>query len=230
MGGKALIIEDDEAIADLIALFMGKSGIEAVSVRSAEEGRDAMSGFRPDLVILDLNLPGMDGMLFLEELRRSDPVPVIIVSARETDEDKILGLGLGADDFVTKPFSPRVLAARARAQLRRSGLEAARKPRIRFGPFSLDPDGKLLEKSGVRLSVSPKEFEILAFLAGRPGAAFRPDELYRAVWGSDYGDVSTVAVHIQRLRRKIEKDPTDPRWITTDHGFGYRFDPKGGGG
>lgn len=229
MGGRALIIEDDEAIADLIALFMGKSGIEAVSVRSAEEGRDAMSGFRPDLVILDLNLPGMDGMLFLEELRRSDPVPVIIVSARETDEDKILGLGLGADDFVTKPFSPRVLAARARAQLRRSGLETARKPRIRFGPFSLDLDGKLLEKNGVRLSVSPKEFEILAFLAGRPGAAFRPDELYRAVWGSDYGDVSTVAVHIQRLRRKIEEDPTDPRWIITDHGFGYRFNPKGGG-
>lgn len=230
MGSRALIIEDDEAIAELIALFMGKSGIEAVSVRSAEEGRDAMSGFRPDLVILDLNLPGMDGMLFLEELRRSDPVPVIIVSARETDEDKILGLGLGADDFVTKPFSPRVLAARARAQLRRSGLEATRKPRIRFGPFSLDLDGKLLEKNGVRLSVSPKEFEILAFLAGRPGAACRPDELYRAVWGSDYGDVSTVAVHIQRLRRKIEEDPTNPRWITTDHGFGYRFDPKGGGG
>lgn len=229
MAGKALVIEDDTAIADLIVLFLGKSGIEASSTQSAEDAKAILSTFRPDLIILDLNLPGMDGFVFLEELRSTNPVPVIIVSARETDEDKILGLGLGADDFVTKPFSPRVLAARARAQLRRSGLETVKKFRVKFGPYSLDAEAKILEKDEVRLSLSPKEFELLAFLASHPGAAFRPEDLYHEVWGADYGDISTVAVHIQRLRRKIEDDPTAPRWITTDHGFGYRFDPKGGG-
>jgi DNA-binding response OmpR family regulator len=144
----------------------------------------------------------MDGLLFLEELRRADSVPVIIVSARESDEDKILGLGLGADDFVTKPFSPRVLAARARAQLRRSGLEATKKPRIRFGPYSLEPKPDF-GKRRVSLSLSPREFEVLAFLAGTRGG-LPARGAYRAVWGAVYGDFDRGGPYtsLRRNRRR----------------------------
>lgn len=223
MRPKALIVEDDRAIAELIALYLEKEGIDAEARDSAESALAAARASSFDLVVLDINLPEKDGFDFLRDFRSASPAPVIIVSARESDEDKVLGLGLGADDFVTKPFSPRVLAARARAQLRRVGLSSRQGSRAAFGPFTLDAEARTLEKDGTRVALSRKEFEVLAFLASRPGAAFRPEEIYKAVWGNEYGDLSTVAVHVQRVRRKIEDDPSSPRYLTTDPGLGYRL-------
>lgn len=227
MEATALIVEDDKAIADLIVLYLSNDGIMTRVCESAEAARTALGTAPADLIILDINLPGMDGFEFLHELRANSTVPVIIVSARESDEDKVLGLGLGADDFVTKPFSPRVLAARARAQLRRVGFGSAVKPRLIFGPFNLDFESRTLERNGERVSLSRKEFELLAYLARKPGVPSRPEEIYEAVWGNNFGDLSTVGVHIQRLRRKIEDDPSFPRYLTSEHGFGYRLEiPK----
>lgn len=233
MNARVLIVEDDRAIADIIFLYLTKDGIAAERRESAEDALDFFHREGADLVVLDLNLPGMDGFEFLGELRKTSTVPVIIVSAREADEDKVLGLGLGADDFVTKPFSPRVLAARVRAQLRRSlyagaagvGPDGAAAQSIAFGPFVLLIDERRLERDGRRVPLSRKEFELLSFLASHRRAAFTPEELYREVWGSDYGDLSTVAGHVRRLRLKLEEDPSSPLWIRTVHGFGYSFDP-----
>jgi len=226
-----LIIEDDAAISELVSLYLAKDGVTAVAVETAEAGLDRVRAGGVDLVVLDVNLPGMDGFEFLQTLRGFDTLPVIIVSARETDEDKILGLGLGADDFVSKPFSPRELVARVRSQLRRAGYAAAGTPAqesVAFGPFSLDLEGRRLLKNGVELPLSRMEFELLAHLAVRPRVSIGAEELYAAVWGAKFGDLSTVAGHVRRLRRKLEEDPSSPRWIVTVHGFGYRFDPEGG--
>ena len=144
---------------------------------------------------------------------------MIIVSARESDEDKILGLDLGADDFVSKPFSPKVLAARVHAQLRR----AAYGDRVAFGPYVLDVAGRLLERGGERVPLSRREFELFAFLVSNEGKTYGPEELYKSVWGLEHGDLSTVAVHVQRIRRKIEEEGLPPRWLVTVPGAGYRF-------
>lgn len=228
---RVLIVEDDGAIADLIALYLWNDGLTTESVDTAEAATARLGMTRFDLIVLDINLPGMDGFEFLQKLRRTSTMPVIIVSAREADEDKVLGLGLGADDFVSKPFSPRVLAARVRAQLRRAGYDADMVPppssAVVFGPYTLRLDERYLEKSGRRVSLSRKEFELLAYLIDKAPAASTPDDIYRDVWGSEYGDVTTVAVHVRRLRLKLEADPTEPRWIVTEHGFGYRFDRTG---
>jgi len=226
-----LIIEDDTAISELVSLYLAKDGVTAVAVETAQEGLERIMSAPPDLVVLDVNLPGMDGFEFLQALRRVSTVPVIIVSARETDEDKILGLGLGADDFVSKPFSPRELVARVRSQLRRAGYAASGAPApetVAFGPYSLDLEGRRLLKAGEELPLSRMEFELLAHLVARPRVSIGAEELYAAVWGAKFGDLSTVAGHVRRLRRKLEDDPSSPRWIVTVHGFGYRFDPEGG--
>jgi DNA-binding response OmpR family regulator len=235
MKARVLIVEDDSAIADIIALYLSKDGITTEITDTAESGIRRTAEERFDLVVLDINLPGMDGFEFLQTLRRSSTLPVIIVSARETDEDKILGLGIGADDFVTKPFSPRVLAARVRAQLRRVGYhmnegheDPAKPETVGFGPYTLHLEECYLDRNGRGIALSRKEFELLSYLVLGAPATFRPEELYKKVWGSEFGDLSTVAVHIRRLRLKIEDDPTAPRWILTNHGFGYRFDPTGG--
>lgn len=233
-GRLVLVVEDDPAIAELILAYLRRDGLRALHARSAEEGL-AMTGEMPDLVLLDLGLPGMDGLEFLRAFRTASVAPVIIVSARESDEDKLEGLGLGADDFVTKPFSPRLLAARVAALLRRVDYEArAREGRgreegdpapLRFGPFALDPASGILSKAGAPLALSRREFELLAFLVQHAGRSFSSAELHREVWGLEHGDLSTVAVHVQRLRRKIEEEPSEPRWIKTVPGAGYRFVP-----
>jgi two-component system response regulator RegX3 len=224
-GKRILIIEDDEEIAELVAAYLSREGALPEKAYSAEEGQIASTLKPPDLVILDIGLPGADGLEFLREFRERNASPVIIVSARESDEDKIRGLGLGADDFVNKPFSPRVLVARVRAQLRRFKLQTQERRSLRFGVFFLDCAGKVLERAGVPVNLSKREFELLAYLAYHPWQAFRAEELHREIWGSEYGDLSTVAVHVQRLRKKIEDDPAKPRWIRTVQGSGYRFNP-----
>jgi DNA-binding response OmpR family regulator len=223
-GGRVLIVEDDHDIAELIAVYLEREGLSTTIVGSAEEAVIDLAERAPDLAVLDLGLPGADGLELLRSMRDSSTFPVIIVSARESDEDKIAGLGLGADDFVSKPFSPKVLAARVKAQLRRSTDYLGRREGegLRFGPYRIDFEGKVLERDGRMVALSRREFELLAFLASNEGRTFGPEELYAAVWGLEHGDLSTVAVHVRRIRQKMEEG-SSPRWLVTVPGAGYRF-------
>lgn len=226
MKGNVLIIEDEPDLAELIRIYLQDEGITSHICATAEEGLIEIQREQYDLVSLDINLPGMDGFEFLQSLRRENRIPVIIVSARQADEDIIMGLGIGADEFVTKPFSPKVLAARIRALLRRSKTPGDEKKEIAFGIFRLDVGAFTLWKGEDRVPISIREFEVLLYLAERPGKAFRSEKIYRDVWGNQYGDISSVAVYIQRLRKKIEKDPGEPVFIQTVRGMGYRFNPE----
>ncbi len=212
----------------MVALYLGKEGMEAVTVESAEAAFDALETFSPDLVLLDLNLPGMDGFEFLHKFRKTHSTPVLIVSARDADEDIISGLGGGADEYITKPFSPRVLVARVRAMIRRvqdatSESAAASEQVFCFGDFTLHLSSCVLTRSGERIPLSAKEYAILSFLVKNAGRPLTPAVIYDEVWKNAYGDLSAVAVYIQRLRKKIEADPADPRFIETVFGMGYRF-------
>jgi DNA-binding response OmpR family regulator len=226
---RILIVEDEQEVADLIATYLAREGFETLACRSAEGALEAEGAGRFDLVILDLNLPGMDGFEFLSDLRTRRKTPVIILSARSADEDMVLGLGIGADDYMTKPFSFKVLVARVRAHLRRirdlSGETSAARETYSFGDYRLDAEGPFLDGSGGRVDLAPREIATLLFLVRNAGRSFSVKELYESVWGNRYGSVTTVAVHIQRIRRKIEKDPSDPAYIETVAGYGYRFNP-----
>lgn len=223
---KVLIVEDEREIGELVAEYLEREGIETVFVETGEDGLTALKGGGIDLVVLDINLPGIDGFEFLQALRKEYEIPVVIVSSRTGDEDMVLGLGIGADDFVTKPFSPKVLVARIRAHLRRFfDSKAGRTREVVFGPFHLDMEGGILEKGDTRLPLPPKEYELLCCLITHRGSAMTPEKLYDEVWGRQYGDIATVAIHVQRLRRRIEEDPANPHYIETIHGFGYRFNP-----
>lgn len=228
MRGRILIVEDTQELAELYALYLDKEGFECGMAPDAEKGLPLAEDGTWDLVILDINLPGMDGFEFLERLRKTSSIPVMILTAREADEDVIHGLGVGADDFVSKPCPPRVLAARARAYIRRAQAGAGGRENgvRRFGPFELDIDALFLSKEGRPINLSPREFGILQVLVEGKGKSFTPEELYDRVWGQSYGDVSAVGVYIQRLRRKIEDDSANPRYIQTQYGLGYRFNPE----
>jgi len=228
MHGKILIVEDTKELAELYKLYLQNEGFETMLVLDAETALPLALNQEWDLIVLDLNLPGMDGFQFLEQLRKSKSIPVMILTARETDEDVIFGLGVGADDFVTKPCPPKVLAARARAHIRRSIAFQTRQNGsiVHFGPFELDIEGMYLTKNGEHTSLSSREFNILKELISNPGKPFTPEELYERVWGQEYGDISAVGVYIQRLRKKLERDPGNPFYIQTQYGMGYRFNPE----
>jgi two-component system response regulator RegX3 len=227
MKGNVLVIEDVRELAELIALYLAKEGLEVKCAESAEDALLILESWTSDLIVLDLNLPGMDGFEFLHTWRKGHETPVMIVSARNSDEDLIAGLGGGADEFVTKPFSPKVLAARVRALLRRvrAPLEAAERV-MHFGPFTLDYDACMLKKDDKRIALSAKEFEVLAYLSEHAGRPIGPEQIYTDIWKNQYGDLTTVAVHIQRLRKKIEDDPANPQFIETVHGMGYRLNAE----
>ena len=220
MRDRIAIIEDVAEMAELVRLYCEREGWETQVFESAEDALGGL-GDRVSLVILDLNLPGMDGFAFLDRFRRTSAAPVLIVSARSADEDIITGLGYGADEFVTKPFSPRVLVARVRAMLRR-GVSGGGDT-LEFGPFTFDADACLLKKDGERVPLSNKEFGVLAYLIAQDGRPSPPETIYREVWKNPYGDLTAVAVYVQRLRRKIEEDPAQPSYIETVPGMGYRF-------
>lgn len=228
MKSRVIIIEDDTELGELVQLYISREGLTATLCASAEDGLSLFRREGAELVVLDINLPGMDGFEFLQAFRRESSIPVIIISAREADEDIVMGLGIGADEFVTKPFAPRVLVARVRAMLRRG---RTLKPKtVSFGPYVMDLEGYSLMKDGRRIVISTREFEVLRHLATHPGVAMTPDDIYKGVWGSVYGDLTAVAVYIRRLRQKIEEDPANPRFVQTIHGRGYRFNPDTHGG
>lgn len=230
-----LVIEDDPDIADLISLYLKRDGIETILEPDGEKGLAKLAESEPDLVVLDINLPGMDGYEVLQNIRRERDIPVILVTARQEDEDAILGFGMGADDYVSKPFSPKVLAARIRTHLsrvKRTAVTSAAPAKpvddsFQFGPFSLESRTFSLLKNGEKLTMSPREIDLLLYLAGSGEQPQSQEIIYKEVWGKEFGDLSTVAVHIQRLRKKIEDDAGNPRWIKTAHGRGYYLDFKG---
>ncbi len=222
------VIEDEESISKLIELYLTKEEMEATTFFNAEDAlKELKDGKKPNLIILDLNLPGMSGFDFLEELQKfynSELPSVMILSARDTDEDIIKGLGYGADEFVTKPFSPGVLMARVKANLRRQSFFMGKmEDYIQFGPYTLLMGSCVLKKDNQKISLSTKEYEVLEFLVKNAGQVISPEKIYQNVWKVEYGDITAVAVYIQRLRKKIEDNPSDCKYIKTEFGNGYIF-------
>jgi DNA-binding response OmpR family regulator len=226
MVGTVLIVEDIPEMSELMRTYLEIEGLSVTEARTAEEAEEILGSSAYDLILLDLNLPGMDGFEFLQRLRTSSTVPVMIVSARDEDEDVVSALGIGADEYLTKPFSPRTLAARARALIRRNkGYAHQDEARLeRFGPYELDLDAGILRKGKERVPLAAKEFSVLAYLIGEKGKPRSPEEIFEAVWDRKYGDITAVGVYIQRLRRKIESEPSSPVYILAERGFGYRFE------
>src|SRR5574344_1092626 len=228
MKSKILVIEDVPEMAQLVCMYMENAGFESVSCETAELALDKLrEGYMPDLILLDLNLPGMSGLDFLKQFRESykTTIPVIIVSARDADEDIIAGLGFGADEFVTKPFSPRVLVARVEAHLRREAVTAAAaEETIVFGEYTLLLNSCVLKQGAVKIPLSTKEYSVLEYMIKHAGESLSPEKIYADVWKAQFGDITAVAVYIQRLRKKIEKDPANPVYLKTVFGLGYTFD------
>lgn len=224
---KIVIIEDVPEMADLIALYVQRAGMEPQTFSAGEDAFLAMKGRAPAAVLLDLNLPGMSGLDFLKKFREEykESIPVIIVSARDADEDIINALDLGADEFVTKPFSPRVLIARLEANLRRmTKTEAAAEESTQFGEYTILENSCVLKRGAAKVRLSAREFDVLDFLVHHEGENLSPDRIFNAVWKVPFGDVTAVAVYIQRLRKKIERDPQNPKYIKTIFKYGYRFE------
>lgn len=227
MNSKILVVEDVPEMAQLAAMYLTKSGMMVEAVGSAEEALEHVAKELPDLIILDLNLPGMSGFDFLKKFREeySASLPVIIVSARDADEDIINGLGNGADEFVTKPYSPKVLVARVEAIIRRQAkVTAAAEASYEFGPYTVLLNSCVLKKGPEKIPLSTKEYEVLEFLISHENETLGPERIYKEVWKAQYGDITAVAVYVQRLRKKIEADPSAPQFIKTVFGMGYRFE------
>jgi len=223
-----LVIEDEESISKLICLYLTKSNINSTPFYNAEDALQHLEKSNlPDLIILDLNLPGMSGFDFLKELKQKYSLnmpSVIILSARDADEDIIEGLGIGADEFITKPFSPSVLVARILANLRRQASASAKaEDSIVFDDYTLLLNSCVLKKGNVKVPLSTKEYEVLEFLVKNAGQVLSPEKIYQSVWKVEFGDITAVAVYIQRLRKKIEPNEDSMYYIKTEFGKGYIF-------
>ena len=225
---RILVVDDDPTVTEVVAGYLDRSGF---TVDRAADGPGALEKARaapPDLVVLDLMLPGLDGLQVCRRLREARPVPVVMLTARGDEEDRILGLEVGADDYVTKPFSPRELVLRVESVLRRADTPPASGPLLRGGGLTLDPVARTASDARGQLALTLREFDLLEHFLRHPGRAFSREQLMSDVWGWDFGDLSTVTVHVRRLRHKVESDPARPRLITTVWGVGYRFDGSGG--
>ncbi|MEU3353712.1 response regulator transcription factor [Streptomyces sp. NPDC037389] len=225
-----LVVDDDPTVAEVVTGYLQKAGHTVTSVEDGPTALAEAAAARPDLVVLDLMLPGgLDGLEVCRRLREAhDRLPVIMLTARGDEEDRVLGLEVGADDYVTKPFSPRELVLRVESVLRRTRAAApASAPPLRAAGLALDTMGRRATRNGTDLALTLREFDLLAFLLRHPGRACTREELMREVWGWDFGDVSTVTVHVRRLRAKIEDDPANPALIRTVWGVGYRFEEPG---
>ena len=224
---RVLIIEDDPNVADVVTRYLEREGYAVESAADGLSGLEVALADPPDLVVLDLMLPSLSGLEVCRRLRAEAPVPVIMLTARGDEVDRIAGLELGADDYVAKPFSPRELTARVKAVLRRAtGALTPEDARVlRAGELEVDPVAHEARVNGELVALTAREFELLAHLMRNPRRAFRREQLLADVWGFSYGDTSTVTVHVRRLREKIEGDPSEPRHICTVWGVGYRFEP-----
>jgi len=227
---KIAVIEDDRTLADLLKYNLSREGFAVFTAGDGNSGLELIRREKPDAIIMDVMLPGMDGFELTRLLRRESAAPVLMLTARSDEIDKVLGLELGSDDYLTKPFSMRELLARVKAMLRRGELAkqeatAAEGTILKVGEIELDPSRHVLTVSGSAIDVTPKEFDLLSFLMTNPGQVFSREGLLDRVWGYDYpGDTRTVDVHVRWLRQKIEGDPSRPKHILTVRGVGYKFE------
>lgn len=231
MNGLILVVEDEQEIGSLVSDYLKRERYHVHLARDGKEGLELFREIEPTLVILDIMLPEIDGMEFCRIVRNESNVPILMMSAKKSDMDKILGLTLGADDYITKPFSPGELVARVKALIRRytsfSEKSSDDSGVIKAGNLKLDPKSYECYVNGEQIQLSAREFELLLYLASNPGQVFTREQLFYKVWGEkDYGDINTVTVHIRKLREKIEDSPAEPMNILTVWGVGYKFRGK----
>jgi two-component system, OmpR family, response regulator RegX3 len=224
---RVLVVEDEESYSDALSYMLRKEGFEVALAATGNVALDEFDRGGADIVLLDLMLPGLPGTEVCRELRRRSNVPVIMVTAKDTEVDKVVGLELGADDYVTKPFSPRELVARIRAVLRRGhdGAEVVASAVLEGGPVRMDVDRHVVTVAGLDVRLPLKEFELLEMFLRNTGRVLTRGQLIDRVWGADYvGDTKTLDVHVKRLRAKIEPDPSNPHHLVTVRGLGYKFE------
>ena len=223
-----LIVEDEPNIAEIVSLYLKRAGYQPLVIANGEEALASLQNQLPDLVILDVMLPGMDGLSLTRWLRQRSNIPIILLTARGEEVDRISGLELGADDYVVKPFSPQELVSRVKAVLRRVKPNESdqNQETLRIGEITIDPRTRILTLTDVEVPLTAKEFDLLYLLARHPRQVFTRDQLLDEIWGlADYIDPGTVTVHIRRLREKIEKSPSEPDHLQTVWGVGYKFEP-----
>jgi DNA-binding response OmpR family regulator len=221
-----LVVDDEPIVREVVVRYLEREGHRTLEAGDGNAARTAIEAAAPDLVVLDVMLPGTDGLELCRWIRSSSELPVIMLTARGEEADRIVGLELGADDYVTKPFSPRELAARVRTVLRRSTLRAPAEQRLSFGDVELERATRETRRGGHEVQLTAKEFDLLWFLASHPRRVFSRDQLMASVWGYTAAlDTGTVTVHIRRLRKKLERDPSQPRHLQTIWGVGYRLVP-----
>lgn len=227
MATKILVVDDEASIVQTARAYLEREGYTVNTASDGPAGLKAARAWQPDLVVLDIMLPGLDGLEILRQLRQDSDVYVLMLTARADEADKIVGLTLGADDYLTKPFSPRELAARVKAILRRGRSANVKEPALRFSRLRIDAEARQARKDDQPLDLTGTEFDILHALARHPGRVLSREQLIEQVWGYDYyGDERVVDVHIGRLRKKIEDDPDQPALIVTVRGAGYRFEDR----
>ncbi len=225
---RVLVVDDEPTVREVVANYLRRDGHDVAETADGAEALALVERETFDLVVLDMMLPGVNGLDILRRIRQLGDLPVIMLTARAEESDRVAGLELGADDYVVKPFSPRELAARVNGVLRRAAPRpATTSDRLDFGDLVIDPKSREVTLAGELVEFTPKEFEVLAHLAASPREVFSRADLLRDVWQSspDWQDPATVTVHVRRIRNKIEPDPEHPRWITTVWGVGYRFEP-----
>jgi DNA-binding response OmpR family regulator len=225
---RILVVEDEPSIREVVSLYLRRAGYQVTVVADGQAALDRLASQLPDLVILDLMLPQVDGLEITSWLRERGDTPIIMLTARREERDRIAGLEMGADDYVVKPFSPQELVSRVRAVLRRTAASrpgGGERPLL-YDDLCIDPQSRLVEVRGEEKTLTAKEFDLLWTMASHPRQVFTRDQLLDRVWGlTEYIDPSTVTVHVRRLREKLEADPGDPRYILTAWGVGYRFEP-----
>jgi DNA-binding response OmpR family regulator len=229
--GRVLVVDDDETVSDVVRRYLERDGHVVEVVGDGAAALERALADPPDLVVLDLMLPGLSGLEVCRRLREAGAVPIVVLTALGEESDRVLGLELGADDYVTKPFSPRELALRVQSVLRRSREPVARPdppaPVLRDGDLTVDVGARVATVGGRPLQLTVREFDLLAFLLAHPRQAFTRAQLLERVWGWTFGDQSTVTVHVRRLREKLEPGAGEPRRVVTVWGVGYRYDPEG---
>ncbi|MEN2349095.1 response regulator YycF [Lacticaseibacillus paracasei] len=229
MAKKILVVDDEKPISDIVKFNLDKEGYDVVTAYDGEEALKKVEAESPDLILLDLMLPKIDGLEVARQIRKEQDTPIIMLTAKDSEIDKVLGLELGADDYVTKPFSNRELVARVKANLRRtassnaaSNEEDEANKELEVGDLTIHPDAYTVSKRGENIELTHREFELLHYLARHLGQVMTREHLLQTVWGYDYfGDVRTVDVTVRRLREKIEDNPSHPEWLVTRRGVGY---------